>query len=215
MSRGFSRRSLLKGLGAAALTAPLWSGRSPRAIAASGRPTRLVVMFTPHGAPAEYFWPTSMTTLTSSKPGDVSILAPLAKYATKLNVLQGLNYVGSNNHPAMHDALTNHTANSIDTVIAKAIGVTPLRSAKSARWMKERLFGTIIPDTLIARMEQAADPAREGVRFCVELIEELSTIPGVAGVHIMAPGNDAAIPEVIEAARPKVEGAAPYDNASN
>jgi hypothetical protein len=127
MSRGFSRRSLLKGLGAAALTAPLWSGRSPRAIAASGRPTRLVVMFTPHGAPAEYFWPTSMTTLTSSKPGDVSILAPLAKYATKLNVLQGLNYVGSNNHPAMHDALTNHTANSIDTVIAKAIGVTPLR----------------------------------------------------------------------------------------
>jgi methylenetetrahydrofolate reductase (NADPH) len=47
------------------------------------------------------------------------------------------------------------------------------------------------------------------------LIEELSTIPGVAGVHIMAPGNDAAIPEVIEAARAKVEGAARFDDASN
>jgi hypothetical protein len=128
MSRGFSRRSLLKGLGAAALAAPLWSVARPRrAAAAPGRPTRLVVLFTPHGAPAEYFWPTSMTSLTSSKPGDVSILAPLAKYAAKLNVLQGINYVGSNNHPAMHDALTNHTTNSIDTVIAKALNVAPLR----------------------------------------------------------------------------------------
>jgi methylenetetrahydrofolate reductase (NADPH) len=84
---------------------------------------------------------------------------------------------------------------------ALLIGVTPLRSAKSARWMKDRLFGTIIPDALITRMERAVDPTRAGVRICVELIEELSTIPGVAGVHIMAPGNDAAIAEVIEAAR--------------
>ena len=36
------------------------------------------------------------------------------------------------------------------------------------------------------------------------LIEELATIPGVAGVHIMAPGNDAAIPEVIAGVRAKV-----------
>ena len=57
-------------------------------------------------------------------------------------------------------------------------------------------------------MEQAADPAREGIAICVELIEELSTIPGVAGVHIMAPGNDAAIPEVIAAVRAKVANAA-------
>ena len=81
--------------------------------------------------------------------------------------------------------------------LAILIGVNPLRSAKSAAWMKSHLFGTIIPDAFIERMEKAADPAREGVRICVELIEELSTIPGVAGVHIMAPGNDAAIPEVI------------------
>lgn len=91
--------------------------------------------------------------------------------------------------------------------LALLVGVTPLRSAKSARWMKDRLFGTIIPDALIARMDKAADPSHEGVRTCVELIEELSTIPGVAGVHIMAPGNDAAIPETIEAARAKVKSA--------
>ena len=85
--------------------------------------------------------------------------------------------------------------------LAILIGVNPLRSAKSAAWMKSHLFGTIIPDAFIERMEKAAEPAREGMRICVELIEELSTIPGVAGVHIMAPGNDAAIPEVIAAVR--------------
>jgi methylenetetrahydrofolate reductase (NADPH) len=88
------------------------------------------------------------------------------------------------------------------------IGVNPLRSAKSARWMRHHLFGTIIPDAFITRMEQAADPAREGVRICIELIEELAAIPGVAGVHIMAPGNDAAIPEVLKAVRSRVANAA-------
>ncbi len=91
--------------------------------------------------------------------------------------------------------------------LAVLIGVNPLRSAKSAAWMKKHLFGTIIPDAFIERLEKAADPAREGIAVCVELIEELSTIPGIAGVHIMAPGNDAAIPEVIKLARARVKSA--------
>ena len=86
------------------------------------------------------------------------------------------------------------------------IGVCPLRAAKSARWMREHLFGTIIPDALVARMDSAADPAAEGARICVELIEELATIPGVAGVHIMAPANEAAVPGVIAAAKRRLPG---------
>jgi methylenetetrahydrofolate reductase (NADPH) len=96
---------------------------------------------------------------------------------------------------------------AITSKIALLIGVNPLRSAKSARWMQHHLYGTIIPDAFIARLEQAADPAREGLRICVELIEELATIRGVAGVHIMAPGNDAAIPAAIKAARARVQRA--------
>jgi methylenetetrahydrofolate reductase (NADH) len=92
--------------------------------------------------------------------------------------------------------------------LAILVGINPLRSAKSAQWIKSHLFGTIIPDALIVRMEKAADPAREGVRICVDLIAELSTIPGIAGVHIMAPGNDAAIPEVIAEAKSCVQKAA-------
>jgi methylenetetrahydrofolate reductase (NADPH) len=96
-------------------------------------------------------------------------------------------------------------AAGITKQLAILVGVNPLRSAKSAQWMKSHLFGTIIADDLIVRMEQAADPAREGIKICAELIEDYSTIPGVAGVHIMAPGNDAAIPEVIEAARARLK----------
>ena len=81
------------------------------------------------------------------------------------------------------------------------IGISPLRSAKSARWMKEKLFGTIIPDATVARLEAAADPAAEGRKLCLDLMAELATIPGVAGVHIMAPGNEAAIAGVIREAR--------------
>ncbi len=92
--------------------------------------------------------------------------------------------------------------------LAVLIGVNPLRSERSAQWMRNHLHGTIIPDALIARMGKAADPAREGIRICVELIEQLATIPGIAGVHIMAPGNDAAIPAVIAAARSTVQNAA-------
>jgi methylenetetrahydrofolate reductase (NADPH) len=84
------------------------------------------------------------------------------------------------------------------------IGVNPLRSAKSAHWMRNHLFGTIIPDALVDRMEKATDPAAEGRRICIELAEELSTIPGVSGVHVMAPGNDAAVPDVIGEARRKI-----------
>jgi methylenetetrahydrofolate reductase (NADPH) len=84
------------------------------------------------------------------------------------------------------------------------IGVVPLRSAKSARWIKEKLFGAIIPDAVIARMEQAADPAAEGRAICIEMVRELAAVPHVAGVHIMAPGNDSAVPDIIRAARDSV-----------
>jgi methylenetetrahydrofolate reductase (NADPH) len=80
------------------------------------------------------------------------------------------------------------------------IGISPLRSAKSARWMSEKLFGTIIPNAMVARLDAASDPAAEGRQLCLELMEELSAIPGVAGVHIMAPGNEAAIADVIKSA---------------
>lgn len=84
------------------------------------------------------------------------------------------------------------------------VGIAPLRSAKSARWMQKHLYGTIIPEAYIERLEQAADPTAEGQRIAIELIEELAAIPGIAGVHIMAPANEAAVPAVIGEARERL-----------
>jgi methylenetetrahydrofolate reductase (NADPH) len=99
------------------------------------------------------------------------------------------------------ERLSEHTATRGFFML---IGIAPLRSAKSARWMKENLFGTIIPDTFVDRLEKAADPAAEGQRIAIELIEELATIPGVAGVHVMAPANEGAVPTVITEARKRL-----------
>jgi methylenetetrahydrofolate reductase (NADPH) len=84
------------------------------------------------------------------------------------------------------------------------IGVAPLASAKSARWIKEHLFGSIIPEWMIERLEKAADPPAEGRALCVDLLKEYAEIPGVSGAHIMAPLNEQAIPAVIEAIRKSI-----------
>jgi methylenetetrahydrofolate reductase (NADPH) len=85
--------------------------------------------------------------------------------------------------------------------LSMLIGVAPLASARSARWMRENLFGTVIADEYVERMEAASDPRAAGQAICLELIERYAAIPGVAGVHIMAPLNEPAVPEVIVEAR--------------
>jgi methylenetetrahydrofolate reductase (NADPH) len=77
------------------------------------------------------------------------------------------------------------------------IGLAPLASARSARWIRQHLYGSIIPDALIERLELAADQKLEGARICVELMQQMQQIPGVAGVHLMAPLNTGALPQVI------------------
>ena len=77
------------------------------------------------------------------------------------------------------------------------IGVAPIPSARSARWMREKLYGTRIPDETIERLDKAADPKREGRQICVEVLRGLAGIPGVAGAHVMAPMTFAEIPAAI------------------
>jgi methylenetetrahydrofolate reductase (NADH) len=81
------------------------------------------------------------------------------------------------------------------------IGIGPLASARSARWMRDHLFGVVVPDAIIARLEGASDARREGVRICAELLQELVEIPGVAGAHLMAPVNPSDIPAAVEESR--------------
>lgn len=77
------------------------------------------------------------------------------------------------------------------------IGIGPLASAKSARWMNEHLFGVHVPDEIIARLEGAADQKTEGRAICAELLHEFADIEGCAGVHLMVPHGEASCARVI------------------
>ena len=66
------------------------------------------------------------------------------------------------------------------------VGVGPLRSAKSAEWMRNHVPGVYIPDATIRRLAGARDQKAEGRTICVELIQQMRAIKGVSGVHVMA-----------------------------
>lgn len=109
-------------------------------------------------------------------------------------------------------------------------GVGPLKSPGMARYMKDSVPGILVPDELIDRMNQAGAPwagkskdeltkedkkARsnawkdEGIKICIELIQQLHQVEGVAGVHIMAIEWEEAIKPIVEGAglypRPVIE----------
>ncbi len=81
------------------------------------------------------------------------------------------------------------------------VGIAPLASAKSARWIVDNLYGSIIPPQFIERLDAASDQRAEGRAIALELIRDYAQIDGVAGVHIMAPLNEKAVPGLIEEAR--------------
>jgi len=79
-------------------------------------------------------------------------------------------------------------------------GVTPLKSAGMARYMRDRVAGVRIPDYYIERLAGAEDPKTEGISICVEQIQRLRQIEGVAGVHIMAIEWEEKVSEIVEKA---------------
>ncbi|MBI3913701.1 MAG: methylenetetrahydrofolate reductase [Chloroflexi bacterium] len=90
-------------------------------------------------------------------------------------------------------------------------GVGPLKTAGAAKYMRDQVAGMDVPDEVVNRMEaagkgiedkkeKAAAAREEGIKVCVELIEQMREIPGVAGVHIMAIEWEEAIPIITERA---------------
>ena len=84
-------------------------------------------------------------------------------------------------------------------------GVNPLKSARAAEFMQKRVAGMIVPDEIVERMRKATNPKAEGVKICVEQIEQLKKIEGVAGVHIMAIAWEEVVPEIVDKASIKPE----------
>ena len=77
-------------------------------------------------------------------------------------------------------------------------GVTPIKSLGAARYMKNNVSGITIPDELIERLKGAEKKKEEGLKICIETIQRLQEIEGVAGVHIMAIAWEEIVPEIVE-----------------
>jgi methylenetetrahydrofolate reductase (NADPH) len=78
------------------------------------------------------------------------------------------------------------------------VGVGPLRSAKTAEWIRAHVPGVHIPDAVIKRLAGATDGALEGRKLCIELIQEIRGIAGVHGVHVMAYRQEDSVAEIIQ-----------------
>ncbi len=99
-------------------------------------------------------------------------------------------------------------------------GVGPIKTAGAAKYMRDQVPGMDVPTEIVERMEavgkgiedkkeKAAAAREEGIKICVELIQQMREIPGVAGVHIMAIEWEEAVRPILERAglfpRPTVD----------
>ncbi len=81
-------------------------------------------------------------------------------------------------------------------------GLTPLKSAGMARYMKNKVAGMAVPDDVIKRMEGVPKEkgAEEGIKICLETIAQLREMEGVHGVHVMAIEWEEKVAEIVKAA---------------
>ena len=95
----------------------------------------------------------------------------------------------------------------IDTIRARGvlerasvlIGVVPLRSAKGARYMDEKLPGVRVPARFIDALDEAGEDADSvGLELTVQTVRAIAELEGVAGVHLMGMGRDDLVRAVVE-----------------
>ncbi len=82
------------------------------------------------------------------------------------------------------------------------VGVGPLRSAKAAEWIRANVPGVRIPDSVIHRLKSVPPVKQmdEGRKICVEIIQQVSNVIGVSGVHVMAYRQEELVAEIVEEA---------------
>ena len=77
------------------------------------------------------------------------------------------------------------------------VGVGPMASAKTAKWIRSNVPGIHIPDAIIKRLEGAEDQKKEGKQLCIDIINEVKEIEGVSGVHVMAYRQEEYVAEIV------------------
>ena len=93
-------------------------------------------------------------------------------------------------------------ARGLHEKVAVLAGITPMKSAGMARYMKAKVPGMDVPDALVKRMADTPKErqAEEGIQISIEAIERLKQVEGVRGFHIMAIEWEQKVPEIVERA---------------
>jgi methylenetetrahydrofolate reductase (NADPH) len=81
-------------------------------------------------------------------------------------------------------------------------GVGPIRSLRALEHMRTVVPGVHVPDEVARRLHGVPGDrvADEGLRICAEITRQVLQIPGVSGIHVMAPGFEQGIPEILDQA---------------
>ena len=79
-------------------------------------------------------------------------------------------------------------------------GVAPIKSVGAARYMQTRVPGMDVPDAVVERLRGVPkeEVSREGIKLCVDIINQVREIKGVAGIHLMAIEWEEVVPEIVE-----------------
>ena len=83
------------------------------------------------------------------------------------------------------------------------IGITPLKSYKTAAYMNSKVPGVFVPDNILKRMEAAKNKGNEqeeGIQIALELIEKIKSKQGIHGIHLMAVGWEEVVPRIVKEA---------------
>ncbi|MCP4691406.1 MAG: methylenetetrahydrofolate reductase [Desulfobacterales bacterium] len=95
--------------------------------------------------------------------------------------------------------------------VAILAGMTPMKSAGMARYMKNRVPGMDVPEDVVKRLagvpkEKQAD---EGIKICIEAMLRLKEVEGVRGFHVMAIEWEEKVADIVKGAglypRPEIE----------
>ncbi len=90
----------------------------------------------------------------------------------------------------------------LDEKISILAGMTPMKSAGMAKYMKNRVPGMDVPDEIVKRLSDTPKEkqAEEGINICVEAIQRIKEMKGVKGFHVMAIEWEEKVPEIVERA---------------
>jgi len=93
-------------------------------------------------------------------------------------------------------------ARGLHKKISILAGITPIKSAGMARYMKNKVPGMDVPDEVVNRVAGVPKEkqAEEGIKISVEAIERLKEVEGVRGFHIMAIEWEQKVAEIVERA---------------